>query len=312
MNLTGINIRQLDLPANGYVSFTYPRLRKFLNGEETRDDVIAVGLSCRDIEIGLALLSPLYEDRSDRVKTRRLWSIMVASRFRRNGLGEQLITACERLAIESGARKLVAFHSDHMKQKPAYENLLKKCRWANPHLHEFRMKTRADWCIEAENEWHNLFRRVKRNGFGTVPWRQLDAANRRIAAQVCYQNPGLWFQPFSNEEPEQPELSIGICRRNELVGWIMGTWLPEENTARYTNGYVRQEYQRRGWLIAAMVEVCKRQSEIYGADSLSINEVSGHNRAMQHFMKKRLEGRWSVWSDHRFVTHKMLGNGSLR
>ena len=60
-----------------------------------------------------------------------------------------------------------------------------------------------------------------------------------------------------------------------------------EDTYHYTHGYALPQYQRRGYLIMGMMEVCRLQAELFGAETLSVYETN--NAAMQRLMHQRIK-----------------------
>ncbi len=304
-----IDIKQLQLPASAYEHLTYPRMRPFLLSAENAKKLIVVAASHAGRPVALLLLSDNYKGIRSGSNIRRLLSIMVHTDYRRQGLAERLLSMAQTLAEQSGTQTLDAFHSDRMRQPEPYLGLLAKDSWDTPELLEYRLSGYADWSQEAEQDWPRFFQRIRRNGFNTLPWHELDARQYASVEALC-ESLQMKRQeslcPFRWKENTDPVLSVALLKGVEVVGWIFAEWDAAENTAHYTCGFVKPGLQKTGWLIAGIAEVCHRQRQVYGAKSVAIFETLGNNLAMQRFMKQRLRERWSLNTDHRYRSRKFL------
>jgi len=99
-----------------------------------------------------------------------------------------------------------------------------------------------------------------------------------------------------------PELSVILRGGGAVVGWILGWKADIENTYYYSDGYVLPKYQKRGYLIAGMWEVCRRQAELFGPETISSYET--RVEAMHRVMKRMMP--YTDWADERFVCEKVL------
>jgi len=213
-----------------------------------------------------------------------------------------LLAEGERVALAAGTQKLVAFHSNQMKNQAHYEGLMQKAGWNSPVLFEFRAGSRVKWVYQAEQDWKNFIARMVRGGFNTTTWQDLTESDReQIAYLVANELPESdWrYNPLNHNLPEfVPELSVVLRCGQEIVGWILGSMSGQENTYYYTYGYVLPKYQKRGYLIMGMVAVYRRQAELFGTETISAYEtrVTGMHRVMPY----------TDWADERFVCEKVL------
>lgn len=290
-------------PAPEFRGFTFSRFRSLLTDghENTQTDHLVVGAVYEDEPVGLALFSRPYGD-----AVRRLLSVFVARRFRQKGIGFGLLAKGEQSALEAGTQKLVAFHSNQMKNMEIYESLMQKAGWSSPALYEFRAGSKVQWVYQAEQDWAKFLARMVRGGFCTTTWQDLTESDReQIANVVAHEMPesDRGFDPLKQKLPDfLPELSVFLRCDQKIVGWILGSKSGQENTYYYTHGYVLPQYQKRGYLIMGMVAVCRRQADLFGPETISAYETSvmGMHRVMQRMMP------YTDWADERFVCEKIL------
>ncbi len=299
-------IEPLPLPVAGFEALTYPRLRWALTGEdapaERLQDVLALGARLHGASVGLVLLSPVSSE-----GVRRIWSIAVAPAQRRRTIGARLLARAEAEARDRGTRLLTAFHSSRMPNPAAFEGLLRRAGWSAPEPLEYRLAGRADWVFGALADWQPMLERLRARGFAATPWHEVtpeDRARAETLIAAAPQAPGI--QVFVHEKYAEPPVSIALRRHGEIVGWVLGEREPGTGHFHYTKGYVVPELQRTGWMIGGLLEVCRRQAEAFGPDSVAVYETPAHNTPMIQFMQKRLSPRGPLWTDVRYRSEKQL------
>lgn len=305
-----IDIQPLDLsvPQPDVLSLTYPRFRRRLLCEDTpqmpqlEGPVISNGFVAilDDQPIALALLGGGSSD------TVRLLSIMVASSFRRSGVGARLIARVEATARTQGASKIEAHFVDDASRDP-FRALTRAAGWSTPEPLNFRLAGRADWTTRMGQDWPRFITRIHQSGFSTTAWCDVDSADRAKADALVAEQEGneviIKYKGF--EDYSDDKLSIAIRRYGELVGYIHGETLPQNGFRYYSTGYVSQPLQRAGWLIAGLDDVCRRQAAAYGPESQAVYETYGNNLRMIEFMRRRL-GPVFTWMKARQKVEKVL------
>jgi len=302
-----IRIRELELPAPEFASFTFPRFEPILLGTAapvTGPGRIVVGALLDELPIGLALFS-----RPSRENERHLISIMVRPSWRQRRLGARMLALGESLARSTGTTKLLAVHSSRLSALPAYEGLMRSAGWGEPVAFEHRLAGKAGWALRARQDWAPFLARLQTRGFGVTDWSDITAADREAVAAVMEGSPTetVAFNPFATEHKlaVEPRLSVFLRRHGEIVGWILASKGALPDSVHYSHGYVRPELQRAGWLVGGVREVCERQAGYFGPDTLSTFETSSTNQGMRLFMERQLKP-YSLWTDTRFVIDKSL------
>lgn len=291
--------------AQSFLAMTYPRFRDLLSeipdGQEATG-AVAFGAVLAGRPVGLVLLQPEPENK-DAPPDMRILSIMTARTDRRQGIGRALMEAAAGAARSAGMPRLVAYHSDRMRNPDGFTGFLAACGWQPPELAEFRLAGHADWTARARPEWEPLLRRFARRGYASTPWASLTADDRDRADRLV---PPDWRFDYRIFEPHcDPAISIVLRRDGEVVGWVLGENQQENGYYHYTNGYVCPDLQQKGWLVAGVYDVCCYQAAAYGPDSVAVYETYGENLPMIAIMQRRLQP-YTIWTDSRFVSRLTL------
>ncbi len=297
-----VNIAPVDL---GQVQpllerLTYPRFRKWFDGTERVPDTVAawqarVGV----LPVGLAIANRKPSDRL------RILSILVAPAFRRAGIGSALLCQMEALARRHGLRSLEAHHGGG-DVRAAFLALLDRQGWDPPQHLEHRLAGPADWPDRKGPKWAAFIARIRRAGYDATPWGDLTAGDRSKALALEKREVDPAWPRFSAFEPHaDPLLSVALRRHGDLVGWIHCESKPAEGYHHYVTGYVERALQGKGWLLAGLDSVCRRQAAAYGAGSVAVYETPGQNIRMVALMEKHLKPV-SLWTDDRYISSKGL------
>lgn len=303
-----VRISEIPLPAEGLGNFTYPRYRELLvdqGAPENSRERIAVVASWKERRVGLALFS-----RPFREQERRLLSLMVDPMWRRQGVGQRLLTAGEQVASDRGTKRLNAVHSSELPARAAFEALLRSAGWGAPAEFEYRLAGKAEWALRARTDWAPFLLRLHAGGFSATDWNGLTGPDRdQVAAlvQTAVPQGDRAFDPFEGEKNLNlvPELSLVLRRGGEIVGWILGSRGALVDSIYYSHGYVLPPVRRAGWLPGGVREVCERQAGRLGPDTVSVFETSANNRGMRRFMERQLKP-YSLWTDSRYLSEKEL------
>jgi GNAT superfamily N-acetyltransferase len=305
---------RLTLPAPGFETFTFPRFRSLVLAEdpEPASPRLAFGTSLDGQPAGLVLLSRIYGEGEC-----RLLSIMVSHAARRAGIGSRLLAFAEEMARQQGVRKLRAEHSTRLLSRAAYEALVRKAGWTAPSEREYRLSGKAAWAIEAARDWAPFLGRLRERGFSTTTWAEASADDRaNVAALLATEVPEAdrSFDPLVREGRRDalPELSLLLRRQERVVGWLLGSRGALPGVVHYAAGYVLPGFQKGGWLIAGVREVCERQVAVLGPETVAVFETSPKNAGMRRLMEgllARYQDRYEGWMDARLECEKSLFPG---
>jgi hypothetical protein len=191
-----------------------------------------------------------------------------------------------------------------MAQRDAYESLLRRGGWPEPWLHQVRLSGRADWVNRAEGEWSGFLGRLHQQGWQATPWLEMTPEDHATVAAIAASAPEDQ-RPFT--DGLYPPVCLAIRRHGQVVGWVLGREELRERHVDYPVGYVIAELRRSGWLIAGLMEACRRQAAALGPDSIAGYGTGSYNSAMQTFMLRRLSGRPELVAlDQMFWAEKSL------
>lgn len=279
-------VARVQAPDDRLRGLTFPRYADLLSADAlSRDDAAAFAAWGADGPVGLALLLRDHLDGSG-----CLTSVMVASAWRRRGIGRALLAKIEDCARQWGAPALYALHSDVLRGRDSLRGLLAQDGWNAPELGLLSLTGRAGWAAEARAEWASLFTRLAVSGFSVTPWHcasgdDLDELDRlgRETERMSYQ---YVVDPL-------PQVSVVVREHGRPVGWVLGNHGTRAGDIYYPVGWVLPRLQRRGWLVGALVEACLAQERAFGNTGTCSFQTAGSNRAMQDFMLRRLS-KWTI------------------
>jgi len=307
---TAIRIGVLTLPAPGFEVFTFPRYRPLLLGTEHPEHLperVALGAWLGERPVGLAFFSRCYGDDA----RRQLFSVMVSRFLRRRGIGRRLLALGEQTAAAQGTRTLLAYYSSRLAARDAFEALLNRAGWSAPREFEYRLAGKAQWAYRAAQDWAPFLARLQQRGYAATLWGEITAADReQIAALVAtvLTPEERQFDPLpaAGKLELLPDLSLILRREQEIVGWILGSRGALPDSVYYSHGYVLPSVRRAGWLVGGVRDVCQRQAEQLGGETVSVFETAHDNQAMRRFMERQLKP-YSLWTDSRYRSEKEIG-----
>lgn len=302
-----IKIERLSLPAPDFARLTYPRYRELLTIKHSSPvQVDAIGAWDGDKPIGLALVKHINRLQQDRVPSSRLSSIFVDLPYRGRGVGSMLLQDMTRISEQAGSQELITFHSSRTRARRAFEALLAHDGWMPPELAEFRLGALAECTNKLAETWGPMMKRLKRNGYSSTPWYEMSEQDRADAEAVSKNevtNPVLGFHKA--EQYSDPLLSLALRQHGKVVGWVFAETPEDKKHHHYTVGFVQENLQKAGWLIAGIFDASQLQFKHYGPKSVTLYETLGDNTQMINFMKKR-QAFVTEWMDERFVSRKKL------
>ncbi len=272
--------------AAGFAALTFPAYRHLLAGEPARQLLgersevvrpLAVVAAADREPVGLALAAVPLEPTSDP----ELLSLFVAAPHRRQGVGDRLLGLVEESLAALGHDRVRVVYTTGRPGAEALERLLGRRGWRPPSA---RMAVvRLSWDQLRQAPWLGRYRAVA--GCQTLPWGEVSAAAKEEARRRHEAQP--WIHPllaFWVHEAEgfEPVTSLGICHREQLVGWIINH-RHDPLTLRLTCAFIRDDLARLGLLLPA------------AAESFSRMPQAGFRRAM--FTTPRELGRMLAFVD---------------
>lgn len=295
-------IRPAAGPDERLAEMTYPRYRHLFKPDKPwPEEMTCLAAWDEDAPVGLLLATP---------SETHLWilSVFVAPHRRRQGIGLALLTHSEQEARRQNRIGMRAQHVNRMVCAAQWEALLIKAGWPAPKAEMVRITGRAAWAERDPGEWTALFARLHREGYSTQAFDDCTDADKAEIAAVGADAPERLR--FDMALTPTPELSLVIRQQDRIVGWILGRDALEPNHVHYPVGYVVPRLQRSGWLIAALVDICRRQSLLRGPDSIACYETTADNVGMRGFMERRLMARGDLLrSDIQYLSTRSFEAG---
>jgi hypothetical protein len=296
-------------------SLTFPRYQSFLDAPPLATDgqAFAVAAWIGDLPVGLALVSGQSDS-----GMRDLLSIQASPLFKRCGIAKQLLAEVERLSVACGTDTLMCLHSSRMSSAADFTAWLQHTGWDAPKEIEHRLAGHASWAERAELAWAPFLTRLRRNGFATTPWSNINDEDRHtirqlIAHQFTERERITGFDPFPYEADETLVLPISLILRQhgQVVGWILGNKqaITGSQVFSYPRAFILPVLRKAGWWVGGIHAVCRRQADAFGEQSLSIFEMSPIETNMHRFVERHIKP-YSVWTDIRYESIKTLTHKS--
>lgn len=280
-----------------FAPFTFPHYRRRAPGPAAAGGALALGARAYGRPVGLALAGWTGPAEAE------LLSVYVQPSWRRQGLGTALLEAIEEAARAAGAGSLSCVYTLPGAGAKTLAGLLRRRGWGEPRPRMYLLASSLERILPAP--W--LDRYVLPDGFETFPWGGLTAAEaRRIREHEG--EPG-WhgadLSPFSGE-PFEPEVSLGLRHRGEVVGWSM--------ILRATPGYLRYgplftaaAVQAQGVALPLLGATIRRHaaSPLAGTDGSGLFNLACDNLGMIRLMQRRLLP-YAHWVRQSWTSAKVL------
>ncbi|MEI2302437.1 GNAT family N-acetyltransferase [Ensifer sp. MJa1] len=296
----------IEQPEVGCKSLTYPRFWSFWScGGSGWLGIVARRVDGRPA--GLALLGTIHAHNG---KTgRRLLSLAVDRSSRNTGIGRTLLRLAETVTRRDGLAEIFALYSGRMTSRKAFERVLVACAWETPRASEYMLRFEMKCVFGALDEWSFLLERLKRDGFRTVPWQDLSAADHQAIAETSTtRRVHSDWQPGAHMDRTSSDFSLAIYHDKDIAGWIVGC-RSSEAQVHYPLGYTLPRFQRRGYFIAGLIESCRRQVEKLGGDSVAVHWTLPGS-AMHRFMETRLVPHLRGQADTDSSAMNLTGSGN--
>lgn len=294
-------IESLAGPLPVFERLTYPRFWRRWSQEPGR--YLALGCRFQGTAAGLVLVGGPGEREP---MTRRVLSVAVAPAFRRRGIGRTLMAEAEAAARARDTDTLIGYHSSRTRGRMALEGLLAACGWEAPAEVEQRLIGAVGWVAKGLEAWRPHLDHIRSRGFAALSWAETDDRDFARIREMLEDPDVAAYTPWPQIEEADHDLSLVLRRDDRPVGWIVAAPDSEMGATYYSGGYVIPALRRSGWLVAGLVEACRRQAEKLGPDSVAAYGTAADNTAMRTFMRRRLDPFGPAWIDIRYVSRKVL------
>lgn len=185
-----------------------------------------------------------------------LLSVCVAESNQRQGIGRRLLEELEGFLREKGTQTVLVEYLEHAEPSSGVDAYLIASGYETP------KPGTLVWSGPVEIiRSYSFFERVQLpDSFQIAPWTTLTDAERMVVQKGL----GDWvpsiLSPFDDEASIDPERSLVLRHRGEVVGWMLVETF-DEQTVLFKTMFVHRRYQRRGRGIALIAEACRRVLE---------------------------------------------------
>jgi len=221
--------------AEDFKNMTYGRYKPFIAWmDNILGRLFPVGLYYEGRPAGLLLALHLSADtKAD------ILSIFIEKEFRGRKLAVKMIACLEDKCREAGIKTVSSFYFDNRPFTAIINNLFDRCGFAPAEPEVFFCKCDKNFANMPLIEYTNL-----PAGFETFKWNDLNPALKE-KLRLEWQNKD-WFDerlsPFSGEETMVARTSLGLRRKDEIVGWTICNYY-DQDTIAYTSIFIMPEFQ---------------------------------------------------------------------
>jgi GNAT superfamily N-acetyltransferase len=292
-------IRLTDRVAANYLHLTFPHLRHLLKDIDRDSSIIALGATCGDEPVGLAI-AEIWQNSHEQYSA-EIVSILVADAHQNAGIGTALLNVLEEALYRRACCDAILVYPAGKPTTPALERLLQKYRWTPPQPRMLVCQTTMAQIAKAP--WLDTCKLP--DSFEVFPWGELTPEERsqiqqRYKAQKWYPQA---LSPFQEEAYIEPINSLGLRYDGEVVGWtISHRYLPD--TLRYTALFVRQDLQRMGRAIALLSKAIRLQHDHKIPNAIFTVECD--NAPMCSFTKRRMASYMNTMTETRGSTKRLM------
>ena len=186
-----------------------------------------------------------------------LLSLFVQAEYRNQGIATNLLNKIEQILAQRGCQKVTIVYMTGKPTTPVLEHLLQKYHWSKP---ESRMLVCKTDIRILNAPWIEMYEKLP-SSFTIFPWCELtDRERATIQKQQEQEN---WIRedliPFKYEQDMEALTSLGLRYQGQVVGWLISHRIAPD-TIRYSCGWVKEDLQKTGCLLALIVKASKRQA----------------------------------------------------
>ncbi len=263
----------------GFPKMVLPAANIYLHKPEMKVDWLTTVAQQDSISQGLIVA---FVSRHHRLAKIVSWYVIPEHAGR--GLGQQLIAGLEAWCLSQGIENMTLELRDSNASYPVASHILQKQGWnqQQPLVHRFKVAAETLRNLE----WDRY--RRKPSGLEVTPWKSI--SNRQYTELLERWRHDDQFRrellPLSGEKGIDKALSLGLCQREKVIGWLMAVRI-RSDLIEYSSLYVEPEYRSSGATIMLLGESFLRL-----ADSRIENvifQVKVENDLMLRFVRKRFD-----------------------
>lgn len=267
-----------------YISLIRPSILPFLHHPFPGGQWIAIEARLGSELVGLTL-SEVYTEWCK--KTAQLYSFIIKSNHRQQGIGRQLFSFTQNLLVKE--EKIVSFEFVYTQEDPftpALEKILASQHWTPAKTLLIRCHFDAD---VFNPPWiHYAYHLPSSMSF--FPWKDLLSEDRKHIEYLAYQRR---FVPYLNPLREgmliDMETSVGLRQETHVVGWSITQRL-DPSTICYSILYIDSALLHKGYGIQLLAQSIRRQKSLpipipNAILEVNVNEIDS---SWRHFIKRRL------------------------
>jgi len=282
-----------------FLPLTYRSYRKELMDNQA---AIAYGaVAFGSVPVGLVLAIAETEEAG----SVKILSIYVVPKFRRCGIGRELLHRLEKTLTEQGMRQIYCRFGAEEDGDASLSRLVSRGGWEAPRP-GYKLY-RVD--LEKLLSGNRLLRKIKTpRGFTLTRLTDMtckDKENFKASLSEEEQKEWVGFDPFRPGISYEPETSLVLRDAEGIAGWVI-TEQTEPGSLAYPVLYVRPKYRKTRLAFVLMAFALCRQAEI--GLPISICKIGLSNGAMLNMFAKRFAFA-VIKKNTIMVTRKLLDTG---
>ncbi|HNY11186.1 MAG TPA: hypothetical protein PKK26_06305 [Candidatus Wallbacteria bacterium] len=285
----------------GFKSMTYGQYKPFLAWmDNVLGRLLPVALFCEGRPAGLLL--GMQSQQND---TLDIMSLFIEKPHRGSGRSLEMIKFMEKKCREFGIAAMKSFYFDNRPFVPYINKLLDMCGFGPAEPEVFFCK-----CDKSFTNMPMIDYTDMPKGFEVFKWTELNSFLKNSLRNE-WENKE-WFDkrlsPFSCEETIVPELSLGLRKDNEIVGWAICNYYSED-TLLYTSIFIMPELQGAALGIALQMRSIREHlfTDLAQKYPYALFEVRYDNPARLKMVKKKFS-RYAVEQYDQVIRRKILIN----
>lgn len=222
----------------------------------------------------------------------QLYSLVVASGWRRRGIGSRLLDAFMDWGTRQGHAALVTEWSDRLPGNFAVGAALLRAGWTPPRQASLRLQSTVDRTERVFTRRDQLLARLERDNICIISWGHAPApVKERLVTLATMMGDGGTLPHWGDPRPWLAQLDplyslLILDGQDNPLGWIIcehqvavGRWF-------FPIGWIHPDHARRGLLMAAIARVTAMLAENQGPDAIAAFETTHLNKTMWYMLEK--------------------------